>query len=128
MAIVIPVSTLFITKIWIYNISSISQAVSLLETLTSYILTGIFIALILYSRENRTLCRSGVCTGIAGTALSAVGCCSPIIYALFIIGVVGSTVIPLLTLVPLVSIAFLIIATCLLANEIRKSKEVSIGR
>lgn len=119
MAIVIPILTLTITGIWIYNVT-IGTLPTLLETLTSYALSGVFLSLFVYSRRNYVRCRSGTCVGAVGTALSFVGCCSPIVYVLFIVGLISSAVVPFLAIIPPLSILLLAIATYLLARVLNE--------
>ena len=120
MATVIPILTLVITRIWIYNATN-SSLLPLSLTRASYLLSGVFVALLIYSKRVHTYCRSGRYTGITGTVLSAIGCCSPVIYVLFIIGLISSAITPFLTLIPSISILLLGIAICLLANIIGKN-------
>jgi formate hydrogenlyase subunit 6/NADH:ubiquinone oxidoreductase subunit I len=118
MATVIPFLTLIITGMWIYNIT-ISTLPVLIETLLSYVLSGLFISLLMYSKREQVNCKGGKCLGITGTTLSVIGCCSPIIYALFFVGVISNVMVPFLTLIPFTSTLMLTIATFLLSNRIR---------
>lgn len=117
MAAIIPTLTFAVAGLWIYDVR-IDALPTLLETLTSYALSGIFLALFIYSRRSGVRCKSGACVGAAGTALSVVGCCSPIIYGLFIVGIISSTMVPFLAIIPPISILLLGVATYLLAREL----------
>lgn len=116
MALVIPISTLAISGMWIYS----KITITLFLTLTSYMLSGVFIALYSYSK-GRTLCKGEECMGITGTILSIVGCCSPVIYVLFISGLITSFIIPFLTIIPITSILLLLTAIFLLANRVERA-------
>lgn len=120
MATIIPTLTSALTGVWIYNVTARTLP-TLLETLASYILSGVVVALLAYSRRTHVYCRGETCVGATGVALSVIGCCSPIIYALFVIGVISAVTTPFTALIPLVSISLLSIAVYLLANRIRKT-------
>ncbi len=117
LATIVPLLTLAVTGVWIYRVTSRTIA-TLVETQFSYILAGVFLSLLAYSRRRNISCRGGVCTGVVGTALSSIGCCSPIIYILFVTGLLSSSLIPFLTLIPLASIIMLGSAIWLLASRV----------
>ena len=126
-AISIPISGLYITGLWIYRFSNIDESLTSIEALTSYYLIGVFGAIFKYMREMNTKCKGGLCIGIAGTMLSIVGCCSPIIYILFILGIIGSFIIPYLTLIPIISISLLTLAILILTYRIEVRIRVNTG-
>ncbi len=118
LAVLIPLATFYIAGMWIYAVRDVRGLPSVLGTLTSYILAGIFVSLLAYSRRMRVSCRDGVCLGTIGAALSIVGCCSPIIYVLFLAGMITSFVIPYLTFIPALSILLLAASIYMLAYRI----------
>jgi hypothetical protein len=103
---------------WIYRFTTIEEITTSSLILASYYMTGIFVSLYLFSKEEKIRCTGGLFLGLTGTTLSIIGCCSPIIYILFIVGVIGSAIVPYLSIIPVLGIVFLLISILSLAYRI----------
>ena len=118
LAVIIPSIGFYISGVWIYRFSSPTEIFTVLLILLSYLLTGIFTSLFIYIRRSHIKCKGGLYLGLTGSILSVIGCCSPIVYILFIIGFIGSAVVPYLSIVLIISIIILLISILILAYRI----------